>query len=85
VSPLIRRGKKLGPDDFRGEQALFFNVKGKGLVILSGCANAGIINTLTHEQEGVGTHKIHAMAKHKKGSSGISFPHEQRKPFDAAL
>jgi len=58
---LIKRGEKPEPDDFRGEQALFFNVKGKGLVVLSGCAHAGIVNTVKHAQKIAGTDKIHAV------------------------
>jgi 7,8-dihydropterin-6-yl-methyl-4-(beta-D-ribofuranosyl)aminobenzene 5'-phosphate synthase len=58
---LIKRGEEPEPDDFRGEQALFFNVKGKGLVVLSGCAHAGIVNTVRHAQRIAGTDKIHAV------------------------
>jgi 7,8-dihydropterin-6-yl-methyl-4-(beta-D-ribofuranosyl)aminobenzene 5'-phosphate synthase len=63
VSPslLIKRGEKPEPDDFRGEQALFFNLKGKGLVVLSGCAHAGIVNTVKHVQKVTGLDKIHAV------------------------
>jgi 7,8-dihydropterin-6-yl-methyl-4-(beta-D-ribofuranosyl)aminobenzene 5'-phosphate synthase len=32
------------------DRAIVFNVKGKGLVIISGCAHAGIINTITYAQ-----------------------------------
>jgi 7,8-dihydropterin-6-yl-methyl-4-(beta-D-ribofuranosyl)aminobenzene 5'-phosphate synthase len=60
-SLLIKRGEKPEPDDFRGEQALFFNVKGKGLVVLSGCAHAGIVNTVKHAQKVAGTDKVHAV------------------------
>ena len=60
-SLLIKRGEKPEPDDFRGEQALFFNVKGKGLVVLSGCAHVGIVNTVMHSQKIAGTDKIHAV------------------------
>lgn len=58
---LIKRGEKPEPDDFRGEQALFFNVKGKGLVVLSGCAHAGIVNTAKQAQKVAGMDKIHAV------------------------
>jgi 7,8-dihydropterin-6-yl-methyl-4-(beta-D-ribofuranosyl)aminobenzene 5'-phosphate synthase len=60
-SLLIKRGEKPEPDDFRGEQAIFFNVKGKGLVVLSGCAHAGIVNTVKHAQKVSATEKIHAV------------------------
>ena len=58
---LIKRSEKLERDDFPGEQALFFNVKGKGLVVLSGCAHVGIVNTVKHAQKVSGTDKIHAV------------------------
>ena len=58
---LIKRGEKPEPDDFRGEQSVFFNVRGKGLVVLTSCAHAGIVNTVKHAQKIVGTEKIHAV------------------------
>jgi len=58
---LIKRGEKPEPDDFRGEQSVFFNVGGKGLVVLSACAHAGIVNTVKHAQKIAGTDKIHAV------------------------
>jgi 7,8-dihydropterin-6-yl-methyl-4-(beta-D-ribofuranosyl)aminobenzene 5'-phosphate synthase len=58
---LIKRGENLEPDAFPGEQGLFFNVKGKGLVVLSGCAHAGIVNTIRQAQKVAGTDKIHAI------------------------
>jgi 7,8-dihydropterin-6-yl-methyl-4-(beta-D-ribofuranosyl)aminobenzene 5'-phosphate synthase len=60
-SLFIKRGEKPEPDDFRGEQAVFFNVKGKGLVVLSGCAHAGIVNTVKHAQKVSATDRIHAV------------------------
>lgn len=58
---LIKRGDKPEPDDFRGEQGLFFNVKGQGLVVLSGCAHAGVVNTVRQAQKVSGTEKVHAI------------------------
>lgn len=58
---LIERGGKPEPDDFRGEQAIFFNIKGKGLVVLSGCAHAGIVNTVRQAQRVSGMEKVHAV------------------------
>jgi 7,8-dihydropterin-6-yl-methyl-4-(beta-D-ribofuranosyl)aminobenzene 5'-phosphate synthase len=57
----IKRGEKPEQDDMRGEQALFFNVKGKGLVVISGCAHAGIVNTVKQAQKVSGTDKLHAV------------------------
>ena len=60
-SLLVERGSGLEPDDFRGEQALFCLVKGRGLVVLSGCAHVGIINTVRQVQRISGIRKIHAV------------------------
>jgi 7,8-dihydropterin-6-yl-methyl-4-(beta-D-ribofuranosyl)aminobenzene 5'-phosphate synthase len=57
----IKRGEKLEQDDMKGEQAVFFKVKGKGLVVLSGCAHRGIVNTVKQAQKSAGTDKIHAI------------------------
>ena len=60
--PLARqRSEKLEQDDMKGEQGVFFNVKGKGLVVLSGCAHRGIVNTVKQAQKSAGTDKIHAI------------------------
>jgi 7,8-dihydropterin-6-yl-methyl-4-(beta-D-ribofuranosyl)aminobenzene 5'-phosphate synthase len=43
------------------ERAVAVNIKGKGLVVLSGCAHAGIINTVTYAQQITGTKKVYAV------------------------
>ena len=48
-------------EDFIGEQAIVLNVKGKGLVVLSGCAHRGIVNTVKHAQKMTGIEKVHAI------------------------
>ena len=46
----------------KDDQALVANVEGKGLVILSGCGHAGIINTINYAKKLGGTEKkIHAV------------------------
>jgi 7,8-dihydropterin-6-yl-methyl-4-(beta-D-ribofuranosyl)aminobenzene 5'-phosphate synthase len=45
------------PDD----QSLIISVKGKGLVIVSGCAHAGIVNTLTYARGLTGIDTVHAV------------------------
>jgi 7,8-dihydropterin-6-yl-methyl-4-(beta-D-ribofuranosyl)aminobenzene 5'-phosphate synthase len=60
-SLLIKRGETTEVDDFRGEQALFFKVKGKGLILLSGCAHPGIVNTVKQAQKVSGVERIHAI------------------------
>ncbi len=43
------------------DRAIVINVKGKGLVILSGCAHAGIINTVSYSQKITGLDSICAV------------------------
>lgn len=57
----IKRGEKIEHDTFPGEQAMFFNVKGKGLVVLSGCAHVGIVNTVKQAQKAAGIDKVHTV------------------------
>jgi len=57
----IKRGDKMELDLFMGEQSLIFNVKGKGLVVVSSCAHAGIVNTVKHAQKMTGIDKVHAV------------------------
>ena len=58
---LVQRGDAVVVDSFPGEQAMVFNVKGKGLVVLSGCAHAGIINTVQHVRKMTAQDKVHAV------------------------
>jgi 7,8-dihydropterin-6-yl-methyl-4-(beta-D-ribofuranosyl)aminobenzene 5'-phosphate synthase len=43
------------------DQSLIFNLEGKGLAIVSGCAHAGIVNTVLHSKKVMGTDRIHAL------------------------
>lgn len=48
-------------DPFDDDQALAIHVRGKGLVVLSGCSHAGIINILHHVRKVTGIENIHAV------------------------
>lgn len=48
-------------DAIEDDTSLVMNLKGKGLVILSGCAHAGIINTVAYAQKVTGIDKVHAV------------------------
>ncbi|MFA4826174.1 MAG: MBL fold metallo-hydrolase [Methanoregula sp.] len=48
-------------DPIRDDQALVINVKDKGLVIISGCAHAGIINTVEYARKITGVDLVHAV------------------------
>jgi len=50
------------PDPFvLDDRALVVNIKNKGLVIVSGCAHAGIINTIRYAQQITGNAKVYAI------------------------
>ena len=55
------RAGKIVFDRFPGEHATCFNVKDRGLVILSSCSHCGIINTIRHAQAVSGQNKVHAV------------------------
>jgi 7,8-dihydropterin-6-yl-methyl-4-(beta-D-ribofuranosyl)aminobenzene 5'-phosphate synthase len=58
---IIQRGGSFERDHFPGEQAVVCNIRGNGLVILSGCAHAGIVNTVKHAQKISGIEKVHTV------------------------
>ena len=54
--------KNLIPDPLiRDDQALVVNISDKGLVILTGCGHAGIINTINYAKKITGIDRIHAI------------------------
>lgn len=58
---LVKRAGKLEHDDFSDEIVLFSIIKRKGLVIISGCAHRGIVNTVKHVQKITEIKKVHAI------------------------
>ncbi|WP_319579734.1 MBL fold metallo-hydrolase [uncultured Methanospirillum sp.] len=49
------------PDLFHDDQAVILNLKGKGLVIITGCAHAGVINTVQYARAITGIDTIYAV------------------------
>ncbi|MHA1986364.1 MAG: MBL fold metallo-hydrolase [Promethearchaeota archaeon] len=45
----------------RDETSIYINIKDKGLVILTGCGHAGIVNTIKHAQELTGIKEVYAI------------------------
>jgi len=48
-------------DFFEGEHATVYHVRDRGLVVISSCGHAGIINTVRHVQTLTGIEKVHAI------------------------
>jgi 7,8-dihydropterin-6-yl-methyl-4-(beta-D-ribofuranosyl)aminobenzene 5'-phosphate synthase len=53
------------------DQALVVHVRGKGLVVLTGCGHAGVVNIVRHAQRLVGVEQLHALL----GGFHLAGPH----------
>jgi 7,8-dihydropterin-6-yl-methyl-4-(beta-D-ribofuranosyl)aminobenzene 5'-phosphate synthase len=51
----------LVPDTFQGEHATVYHVKDRGLVVITSCGHAGVINSVRHAQKVTGVDKVHAV------------------------
>jgi len=58
---LVERDGKIEPDMILDDQSIVIKIKDKGLVIISGCSHAGIINTVFYAKKITGIDKIHAV------------------------
>jgi 7,8-dihydropterin-6-yl-methyl-4-(beta-D-ribofuranosyl)aminobenzene 5'-phosphate synthase len=58
---LMEQNGELVHDPIMDDQSIAMKLKGKGLVVVSGCAHAGIINTLMFAQKTTGEQKVHAV------------------------
>jgi 7,8-dihydropterin-6-yl-methyl-4-(beta-D-ribofuranosyl)aminobenzene 5'-phosphate synthase len=52
---------KAVPDEHVHEHATCFNIRGKGLVVISSCGHVGIVNSVRQAQEVSGVQKVHAI------------------------
>jgi 7,8-dihydropterin-6-yl-methyl-4-(beta-D-ribofuranosyl)aminobenzene 5'-phosphate synthase len=59
-SPAELQGK-ITPDQHVHEHATCFNVKDRGLVVISSCGHVGIVNSVRQAQEVSGVQKVHAV------------------------
>jgi 7,8-dihydropterin-6-yl-methyl-4-(beta-D-ribofuranosyl)aminobenzene 5'-phosphate synthase len=49
------------PDDLEDDQAIVINVRDKGLIVLSGCAHSGIVNTVNYARDFTGVETVYAV------------------------
>jgi 7,8-dihydropterin-6-yl-methyl-4-(beta-D-ribofuranosyl)aminobenzene 5'-phosphate synthase len=52
---------KIVPDEHLHEHATCFNIKDRGLVVISSCGHVGIVNSARQAQEVSGVQKVHAI------------------------
>ncbi|MBC5765825.1 MBL fold metallo-hydrolase [Ramlibacter albus] len=52
---------KLAPDNHLHEHGTVFNVKDRGLVVITSCGHAGVVNTVKQAMEVSGIDKLHAV------------------------
>ena len=58
---LLEKDGEYVQDPIKEDQALVINLAGKGLVVISGCAHAGIVNTVEYAKKLAGEETIHAV------------------------
>jgi 7,8-dihydropterin-6-yl-methyl-4-(beta-D-ribofuranosyl)aminobenzene 5'-phosphate synthase len=56
-----RQGDELLPDRIEEDQALVVNIQDKGLIVVAGCAHAGIVNTVEYAREISGVERVWAI------------------------
>lgn len=54
-------GGKLAPDQHKHEHGTAFHVKDRGLVVITSCGHAGVVNTARRAMEVSGVNKLHAV------------------------
>lgn len=59
--PENERTQSVVPDQFRHEIATCFNLKGRGLVLLTSCSHRGVVNAIKQAQAASGMQKVHAL------------------------
>jgi 7,8-dihydropterin-6-yl-methyl-4-(beta-D-ribofuranosyl)aminobenzene 5'-phosphate synthase len=59
--PEDERTKTVIPDQFQHEIATAFNLRGRGLIVLTSCSHRGVINAIKQAQAASGISKVHAV------------------------
>ena len=58
---LVEKNGSMEKDSILDDQALVLRLKERGLVVISGCSHAGIVNTVLYARKISGVEKIHAV------------------------
>jgi 7,8-dihydropterin-6-yl-methyl-4-(beta-D-ribofuranosyl)aminobenzene 5'-phosphate synthase len=61
ASQVEARPGDLVPDLFQGEHATAYHVKDRGLVVITSCGHAGVINSVRQVQKATGVDRVHAI------------------------
>jgi 7,8-dihydropterin-6-yl-methyl-4-(beta-D-ribofuranosyl)aminobenzene 5'-phosphate synthase len=77
----VTREGKVEPDRVNDEQALVIDVAGEGLVVLTGCAHAGVVNTVTWAQNLSGNRPVRAVI----GGFHLGFPTTPRENIEKTV
>ena len=59
--PPEKRAADMIPDDFQHEHATCFNVKDRGLVVITSCGHRGVVNSVKAAVKVSGVEKVHAV------------------------
>lgn len=59
--PPEKRAATVMPDDFQHEHATCYNVKGRGLVVMTSCGHRGVVNSVKAAMKISGVDKVHAV------------------------
>jgi 7,8-dihydropterin-6-yl-methyl-4-(beta-D-ribofuranosyl)aminobenzene 5'-phosphate synthase len=59
--PEDERAKTIIPDEFRHEIATAFDLRGRGLIVLTSCSHRGVVNAIKQAQAVSGVSKVHAV------------------------
>lgn len=61
TNAFMEKDGRMEQDPVADDQALIIHLKGRGLVVISGCSHAGIINTITYARKITGIEKVYAV------------------------
>jgi len=75
-----KKGGKIYKDLIMDDKGIVLDIKNRGLVVISGCAHAGIINTVRHAQKTTGVEEIYCVMGgfHLVGPGGEPVEHAIR-------